>query len=74
METDFIEDVPVAFDDGDDDEFQSSVSQKSSSKKHEKLIDSIVGVSGKKKKVKLRTEPITNPNEIAASTQICSLY
>ncbi|CAF3601178.1 unnamed protein product, partial [Adineta steineri] len=65
MENDFIEE-PILADDDDDEEQSHGYKTKS---KHDKLIDSIVHLGGKKRKVTLRTEPISNPNNLIASTQ-----
>jgi len=67
MENDFIEE-PVLAD--DDDEEQSHGHTKKH--KHDKLIDSIVHLGGKKRKVTLRTEPISIPTNLIASTQIAT--
>ncbi|CAF0926190.1 unnamed protein product [Adineta steineri] len=68
MENDFIEE-PILADDDDDEEQSHGYKTKS---KHDKLIDSIVHLGGKKRKVTLRTEPISNPNNLIASTQTSS--
>ncbi|CAF3837564.1 unnamed protein product, partial [Rotaria magnacalcarata] len=67
MENDFIEE-PVLND--DDDEEQSHTH--STKQKHDKLIDSIVHLGGKKRKVIIRKEPISIPNNLIASTQTSS--
>ncbi|CAF2099930.1 unnamed protein product [Rotaria magnacalcarata] len=67
MENDFIEE-PVLND--DDDEEQSHTH--SMKQKHDKLIDSIVHLGGKKRKVIIRKEPISIPNNLIASTQTSS--
>ncbi|CAF0886730.1 unnamed protein product [Rotaria sp. Silwood1] len=64
MENDFIEE-PVLL---DDDEEEQSYSQ-TKKHKHDKLIDSIVHLDGKKRKVTIRKEPISTPNNLIASTQ-----
>ncbi|CAF4251971.1 unnamed protein product [Rotaria sp. Silwood2] len=64
MENDFIEE-PVLV---DDDEEEQSLSH-TKKHKHDKLIDSIVHLDGKKRKVTIRKEPISTPNNLIASTQ-----
>ncbi|CAF3447285.1 unnamed protein product [Rotaria socialis] len=67
MENDFIEE-PVLNDDDDDEQSHSH----STKQKHDKLIDSIVHLGGKKRKVIIRKEPISIPNNLVASTQTSS--
>ncbi|CAF1047253.1 unnamed protein product [Rotaria sordida] len=66
MENDFIEE-PTLIDDDDAEEEQSHSQIKKH--KHDKLIDSIVHLDGKKRKVTIRKEPISIPNNLIVSTQ-----
>jgi U3 small nucleolar RNA-associated protein 14 len=67
MENDFIEE-PVLADDEDEEQSHGH----SKKHKHDKLIDSIVHLGGKKRKVTLRTESVGIPNNLIASTQTSS--